>query len=60
MLQTDNGGQITNEIYQTIPSSYVIRRTGDRPGKIVLKFEDGPDPKWTPQILDILARENVK
>jgi len=60
LLQTDNGGQITNEIYQTIPSSYVIRRTGDRPGKIVLTFDDGPDPKWTPQILDILARENVK
>ncbi len=23
-------------------------------------FDDGPDPKWTPKILDILKRENVK
>lgn len=60
LLQTDNSGQITAETYKRIPSSYVIRRTGDRPGKIVLTFDDGPDPKWTPQILDILARENVK
>lgn len=59
-LKADDSGIITDEIYHEIPSSYVIRRTGDRPGKIVLTFDDGPDPKWTPQILDILARENVK
>ena len=59
-LRIDDAGTITGEIYREIPSSYVIRRTGDRPGKIVLTFDDGPDPKWTPQILDILAREKVK
>src|SRR6185436_6387816 len=26
---------------------------------VALTFDDGPDPRWTPQILDILARENV-
>jgi peptidoglycan/xylan/chitin deacetylase (PgdA/CDA1 family) len=27
---------------------------------IAITFDDGPDPKLTPQILDILAKENVK
>jgi hypothetical protein len=39
------------------PSSYVIERTGDKPGLIALTFDDGPDPNWTPAILDILKRE---
>jgi poly-beta-1,6 N-acetyl-D-glucosamine synthase len=26
---------------------------------IALTFDDGPDPKWTPQILDILRRHNA-
>ncbi|TDU86525.1 peptidoglycan/xylan/chitin deacetylase (PgdA/CDA1 family) [Kribbella voronezhensis] len=30
-------------------------------GKVVyFTFDDGPDPAWTPQILDILARNNAK
>ncbi|KXK06619.1 MAG: glycosyl transferase family protein [Acidobacteria bacterium OLB17] len=53
-------GLIASETYKQIPSSYVIRRTGDRPGQIALTFDDGPDPVWTPQILDILKREGVK
>src|SRR4029079_18220665 len=34
-------------------------RTGDKPGSIALTFDDGPDPTWTPAILDILKKENV-
>ncbi|MEP6636116.1 MAG: polysaccharide deacetylase family protein, partial [Acidobacteriota bacterium] len=52
-------GQITNEKYTSTPSSYVIERAGDHPGMIALTFDDGPDPTWTPPILDILKRENV-
>ncbi|HEY8717583.1 bifunctional polysaccharide deacetylase/glycosyltransferase family 2 protein, partial [Pengzhenrongella sp.] len=26
---------------------------------VALTFDDGPDPRWTPQILDVLAREHV-
>lgn len=59
-IKPDAAGNITNEIYRQIPSSYVIERTGDQPGKIVLTFDDGPDPLWTPKILDILKQENVK
>lgn len=59
-IDVSTQGTVASETYQQIPSSYVIQRTGDRPGKIVLTFDDGPDPVWTPQILDILKQENVK
>ncbi|HEY6805777.1 MAG TPA: glycosyltransferase [Pyrinomonadaceae bacterium] len=52
-------GFITSEQITSSPSSYVVERTGDRPGLIALTFDDGPDPRWTPAILDILKRENV-
>jgi cellulose synthase/poly-beta-1,6-N-acetylglucosamine synthase-like glycosyltransferase/peptidoglycan/xylan/chitin deacetylase (PgdA/CDA1 family) len=59
-LELDEDGAISKETYRQIPSSYVIQRTGDEPGKIALTFDDGPDPEWTPKILDILKQENVK
>ncbi len=31
-----------------------------RPGEIALTYDDGPNPAWTPQLLDILARQNIK
>lgn len=59
-ITSSASGEIENETYSQIPSSYVIQRTGDKPGKIALTFDDGPDPLWTPRILDILKQENVK
>jgi cellulose synthase/poly-beta-1,6-N-acetylglucosamine synthase-like glycosyltransferase/peptidoglycan/xylan/chitin deacetylase (PgdA/CDA1 family) len=55
-------GFISSEAYdnKNIPTSYVIERTGDHPGWIALTFDDGPDPNWTPRILDILKQENVQ
>jgi cellulose synthase/poly-beta-1,6-N-acetylglucosamine synthase-like glycosyltransferase/peptidoglycan/xylan/chitin deacetylase (PgdA/CDA1 family)/spore germination protein YaaH len=50
---------ITNQNYIKLPTKYVIRRYGYAPGKIVLTFDDGPDPNYTPRILDILKREHV-
>ena len=49
---------ITNQHYIKLPTKYVIRRYGYAPGKIVLTFDDGPDPDYTPRILDILKREH--
>ncbi|GAB2854113.1 bifunctional polysaccharide deacetylase/glycosyltransferase family 2 protein [Lentzea nigeriaca] len=34
------------------------RTTPDR--TVVLTFDDGPDPEWTPRILDVLRRNGVK
>lgn len=50
---------ITNQEYIKLPTKYVIRKYGYAPGKIVLTFDDGPDPDYTPRILDILKREHV-
>ena len=57
-VDPSNGFIKTEEITAT-PSSYVIERTGDRPGMLALTFDDGPDPRWTPAILDILKQKNV-
>jgi cellulose synthase/poly-beta-1,6-N-acetylglucosamine synthase-like glycosyltransferase/peptidoglycan/xylan/chitin deacetylase (PgdA/CDA1 family)/spore germination protein YaaH len=60
-IEMDAGdGLISSERYLEIPSPYVIRRVGWHPGMVALTFDDGPDEVWTPQILDILKRENVR
>ncbi|WP_443748283.1 glycosyltransferase [Asticcacaulis solisilvae] len=48
-----------NEVYQSFPTPFIVRRTGYQPGKIALTFDDGPDGRWTPEILKILEREHV-
>ncbi|MGZ3871435.1 MAG: glycosyltransferase [Mucilaginibacter sp.] len=50
---------VTSQRYIKLPTKYVIRRYGFAPKKIVLTFDDGPDPDYTPRILDILKREKV-
>jgi peptidoglycan-N-acetylglucosamine deacetylase len=50
---------ITDEIFQTLPEPYRVGRYGYSPNKVVLTFDDGPDPEWTPQILDVLKREHA-
>ncbi len=37
-----------------------IRRGPPRTRACALTFDDGPDPTWTPQVLDILEREDVQ
>ncbi|HEY2350755.1 MAG TPA: polysaccharide deacetylase family protein, partial [Puia sp.] len=51
---------ISEERYDSLPSKWVARKYGTKDKKkLVLTFDDGPDPLYTPQILDILSRENV-
>ncbi len=52
-------GQIVDEAYKVIPTPFVIERTGDKPNLLALTFDDGPDPDWTPKILDILKEKGV-
>jgi cellulose synthase/poly-beta-1,6-N-acetylglucosamine synthase-like glycosyltransferase/spore germination protein YaaH/peptidoglycan/xylan/chitin deacetylase (PgdA/CDA1 family) len=51
--------EITDQSYVVLPTKYSIRRYGHAEKKIVLTFDDGPDPVYTPQILDILQEEKV-
>lgn len=37
-----------------------VFRRGDAPQRIALTFDDGPDPAYTPQLLDVLQRHGVK
>lgn len=64
-IQIDSSEMIiSEESYNKLPSQFVVQKYGgDTSGvqrrKLVLTFDDGPDPEWTPQILDILGREHV-
>jgi cellulose synthase/poly-beta-1,6-N-acetylglucosamine synthase-like glycosyltransferase/peptidoglycan/xylan/chitin deacetylase (PgdA/CDA1 family)/spore germination protein YaaH len=51
---------VTDEHMLSYPSPYTIEYYGYKPGVVALSFDDGPDPKWTPKVLDVLKRENVK
>jgi len=55
----DKQGLIRDEHYAGYPTPYVVNRTGLMPKKIALTFDDGPDAKWTPQILKILRDKKV-
>ncbi|WP_347270860.1 glycosyltransferase [Rhizorhabdus histidinilytica] len=58
-LSTDRAGMITAVRFDRLPTPYQIQRTGYRPKLVALTFDDGPDPVWTPKILDILKAEKV-
>ncbi|HET8924334.1 MAG TPA: polysaccharide deacetylase family protein [Candidatus Acidoferrum sp.] len=49
----------TAEKYDAYPLSYHIDQIGAAKKKIALTFDDGPDPSWTPEILDVLKQKNV-
>jgi peptidoglycan-N-acetylglucosamine deacetylase len=49
----------TGEKYEAYPLSYDIEQIGAAKNKIALSFDDGPDPQWTPKILDVLKEKNV-
>lgn len=43
------------------PHGYILQRYGEELPKnsIFITFDDGPDPTWTPKIIDLLKTENV-
>jgi cellulose synthase/poly-beta-1,6-N-acetylglucosamine synthase-like glycosyltransferase/peptidoglycan/xylan/chitin deacetylase (PgdA/CDA1 family)/spore germination protein YaaH len=53
-------GLLSGESFEDYPSPYVIERYGFAPKTIALTFDDGPDPKFTPRILDVLEQAGVK
>ncbi len=51
---------ISEETYDSLPSRFVARKYGSNDSmKLVLTFDDGPDPSYTPKILDILSKYHV-
>jgi cellulose synthase/poly-beta-1,6-N-acetylglucosamine synthase-like glycosyltransferase/spore germination protein YaaH/peptidoglycan/xylan/chitin deacetylase (PgdA/CDA1 family) len=52
-------GLISGVNYEVMPTSYAITRYGFHPGWVALTFDDGPDGRWTPKILDILKEKHA-
>ncbi|MBJ6120912.1 glycosyltransferase [Sphingomonas mollis] len=55
----DPQGMIRREDYQVLPTPYVVQRAGASAKSLALTFDDGPDPTWTPRILDVLEQAHV-
>ena len=51
---------VSDEIFKTLPAPYTVDMYGSSPNKIAITFDDGPDPEWTPKILDVLKEKGVK
>ncbi len=52
-------GLVTSEQLTEYPSPYVVERTGTSAHHVALTFDDGPDSRWTPAILDTLASRHA-
>ena len=57
-IDPDNG-LISGETYTALPTEYVITRYGYHPGWVAITFDDGPDGRWTPKILNILKAKHA-
>ena len=51
---------IVDEHMDVYPRTYTIEQYGYHAGEVALSFDDGPDPKWTPKVLDILKQKGAK
>ncbi len=50
---------VTDESMTDFPQPFVLRYYGYQPNKVALTFDDGPDPTWTPRVLDVLKKYDV-
>jgi cellulose synthase/poly-beta-1,6-N-acetylglucosamine synthase-like glycosyltransferase/peptidoglycan/xylan/chitin deacetylase (PgdA/CDA1 family)/spore germination protein YaaH len=51
---------VTQETVTSSPAPYTLEQYGYQPKKVSLSFDDGPDPEWTPKVLDVLKQYHVK
>jgi cellulose synthase/poly-beta-1,6-N-acetylglucosamine synthase-like glycosyltransferase/peptidoglycan/xylan/chitin deacetylase (PgdA/CDA1 family)/spore germination protein YaaH len=49
-----------DESYQSYPLSWRIEEMGAAPHRVALSFDDGPDPDWTPKVLQILKEKQAR
>jgi peptidoglycan-N-acetylglucosamine deacetylase len=50
---------IVDEHMDVYPTTYTVQQYGYQPNQVAISFDDGPDPKWTPRILDILKQKGA-
>ncbi len=53
-------GMVTNETFKSLPNPYQLAEYGFKAKQVAITFDDGPDPTWTPLILDELKKADVK
>jgi cellulose synthase/poly-beta-1,6-N-acetylglucosamine synthase-like glycosyltransferase/peptidoglycan/xylan/chitin deacetylase (PgdA/CDA1 family) len=52
-------GLIIGEEFQRLPGPYEASLYGGAHHSVAITFDDGPDPQWTPKVLDILKAEHA-
>lgn len=52
-------GLITDQTLEPLPEPYRVARYGSNAKQLALTFDDGPDPEWTPKILDVLKQQHA-
>jgi cellulose synthase/poly-beta-1,6-N-acetylglucosamine synthase-like glycosyltransferase/peptidoglycan/xylan/chitin deacetylase (PgdA/CDA1 family)/spore germination protein YaaH len=56
-----DGTSISSAAYAQLPQYALVEKCGRTdPHKLALTFDDGPDPTWTPQVLDVLRENHVQ
>ncbi|HVO79716.1 MAG TPA: glycosyltransferase [Terriglobales bacterium] len=53
-------GLITDQSFDSLPEPYRVGRYGSSANAVAITFDDGPDPEWTPKILDVLRQEHAQ
>jgi cellulose synthase/poly-beta-1,6-N-acetylglucosamine synthase-like glycosyltransferase/peptidoglycan/xylan/chitin deacetylase (PgdA/CDA1 family) len=56
----DAEGRISSRYVEFPAHPTLFRMGGQQPNRVSITFDDGPDPDWTPAILDILKDRGVK
>jgi cellulose synthase/poly-beta-1,6-N-acetylglucosamine synthase-like glycosyltransferase/peptidoglycan/xylan/chitin deacetylase (PgdA/CDA1 family) len=56
----EDSGLIDSESMEKLPLPYKVDQYGASAKQIALTFDDGPDPNFTPQILNIMKAKGVK
>lgn len=48
-----------DEDFSRMPQQYQLAENGTQAKQVAITFDDGPDPTWTPKVLNILKREHA-
>ena len=56
---TGTNDEIIDEKIHSFPHGYELERRGYDRNQLAITFDDGPDPEWTPRILDVLKSKKV-
>jgi len=58
-MKFDSRGHITSAVYSEASTGFLVERRGSQGKDLVLTFDDGPDPKWTPKVMRVLDELDV-